>query len=331
LRGFYFPKEGNFMQQNAAYTLTFPNPRARYFSQPRGAAELFREYLEVLQMQGANNTYATYKLAYDGFLRAESDFDEDAARRFVRAEQARGVKNSSINTKLAALRACAKWAFVKGRVPANFMELIKPLPVVGRVKEAVEIDVGRLFAEIDAKCRKPWLAARNKAMFMVFMETGCRVSELTGMEWKDLRAGKGEIKVLGKGNKERFVYYSLDCAPLMDDYLRARSAQEAAGSPYLFLSGGPGADGSAPLTRQGVSDVVGRYSAFAGNAVGCHKLRHWCAANYRKRGADVYAIQKALGHAKVTTTEIYLPDDEDAKREAANRYMSGVFAGRAEG
>lgn len=294
---------------------------------PRTAEELFNTFLYTLETDVAGNSHDTYQRAYKSYLQAENTFDEDGVRRFIRAEQEKGNKISTINTKLAALRSCAAWAFAKNYIPNDFMKFVKQIPDVRKVRDKVKVDIDKVFNDIDNTCRKPWIAARNKAMFMIFMSTGCRVSEFINIKLDNLSMENGKIKLTEtKGGEERFSYYPNDCTALIADYLRLRDEQSGIESPYLFISDSQSKDGSYRLTRQGAYYIVTRYTERSGNKVGCHKLRSWCADTHvNDGGTELRVAQAIMGHKQISTTQIYVTLEEDTKKNATNSVMAGRF------
>jgi integrase/recombinase XerD len=157
---------------------------------------------------------------------------------------------------------------------------------------------------IDQPIKEDAGGLRDKAILETLYGTGMRISELTGLDLEDLDLGALEARVLGKGSRERVVPIGRAAADALRDYLRlgrpamARSPRERA----LFLNQKGGR-----LSRQGAWGLVKKYAARAGLAekMTPHTLRHSCATHLLENGADLRYIQELLGHASISTTQIY--------------------------
>lgn len=147
---------------------------------------------------------------------------------------------------------------------------------------------------------------RDKAMLELLYSTGLRVSELVGLRVSDLDLDAGCVRCIGKGNKERLVPVGRAASAAVQQYLRhARprlAAQRPTPAPQLFLNRRGG-----PLSRVGFWKVLKRYGTLAGirGKISPHKLRHSFATHLLERGADLRSVQMMLGHADISTTQIY--------------------------
>ncbi len=173
----------------------------------------------------------------------------------------------------------------------------RSLPVVMGMEE-----VDRLLAAPNTKTLR---GLRDSAMLATLYATGVRVSELVNMEHREVNLERGYVRVTGKGNKQRLV-------PL-GELARNRIVQYIAEARPLFAKG---RDDLVPLflthrqkamTRQGFWKLMGRYARGCGitRAISPHKLRHSFATHLLEHGADLRAVQAMLGHADITTTQIY--------------------------
>ncbi len=148
------------------------------------------------------------------------------------------------------------------------------------------------------------LALRDRAMLELLYATGLRVSELCTLKMGELQLEVGYLRTLGKGSKQRIVPLGEAAAEAVRDYLRHGRAplEKESGSPCLFLNrGGKG------LTRQGVWKIIRRRTLQAGisKRITPHTLRHSFATHLLENGADLRAVQTMLGHADISTTQIY--------------------------
>jgi integrase/recombinase XerD len=159
------------------------------------------------------------------------------------------------------------------------------------------------------------LAARDRAMLEVFYAGALRVSEITNAKLEDLKLEAGYMQVRGKGDKERVVPLGRSAQDALAQYLAQSRPALAAGkrsgasatiaapvtnSPLLFI-----ARGGRKLTRQRVWQMVRAASAVAGRAASPHMLRHSCATHMVENGADLRTVQTILGHADISTTQVY--------------------------
>lgn len=165
-------------------------------------------------------------------------------------------------------------------------------------------EVERLLSAPDQKTP---LGLRDRAMLEVLYSTGLRVSELTGLRVMDLDARAGCLRCIGKGDKERIVPVGKKALAVVDRYMReARpllsGKNKAPGSPAIFVN----RRGSA-LSRVGVWKILSGYGKKAGFRVPLtpHMLRHSFATHLLERGADLRSVQLMLGHADISTTQIY--------------------------
>ena len=156
---------------------------------------------------------------------------------------------------------------------------------------------------------------RDYAIIMLFMSCGLRISELVGLNLSDVYAD--HVRVLGKGNKERIVYFAEGCREAIDDYLEVRDdghiKDEARNA--LFISQKHGRFGA-----RGIQEMLEKRLLEAGldpTRYSPHKLRHTAATRMLKTGVDTRALQEVLGHSNLATTQIYTHIDNSALHEAA--------------
>jgi integrase/recombinase XerD len=156
---------------------------------------------------------------------------------------------------------------------------------------------------------------RDRALVEVLYGTGTRISEAVGLDVDDVDLDERSLLVTGKGSKQRLLPVGEPAAAAIDAYLvRGRPALAVLGrvGPRLFLNSRGG-----PLSRQSAYAIVAQAARRAGvrRAIGPHTLRHSYATHLLQGGADVRVVQELLGHASVTTTQIYTLVTPDALRE----------------
>jgi len=160
---------------------------------------------------------------------------------------------------------------------------------------------------------------RDAAMLEVLYAAGLRVSELISLKVQDVQLEAGFVRVMGKGSKERIVpigQYAREKVLFYLEHARARMVKERS-SPYLFV-----ARAGRPLTRQGFWKLLHRYARAAGlyKKVTPHSLRHSFASHLLEGGADLRAVQVMLGHADISTTQIYTHVAGDRLKELHRRF-----------
>ena len=215
--------------------------------------------------------------------------------------------------KLSSLRGFFKYMVQKTHQleinPCENIELPqnkKRLPKYLTLEQCME-----LLSNIDSK-----FASRDYCIVMLFLNCGMRLSELVGIDIKDIRGDT--LRIIGKGNKERTVYLNSGCLTAIDDYLKERNAiVSPAIEPALFIS----ATRKTRLTTRGVQQIIEKALKAAGlDGMGfsTHKLRHTAATlMHRSGGADMLALKEILGHEHVSTTEIYTHLSDEALMKAA--------------
>ena len=219
---------------------------------------------------------------------------------------------SSAARAVVAVRGLHRFAARDGIVEADVAAAVRPPTPPRRLPKAISVDdVERLLyaASVDGTP----LALRDRALLEVLYGTGARISEAVGLDVDDL---DGDAVVLrGKGGKERIVPVGSYARRAVEDYqVRARPALAAAGrgTPRLFLNARGG-----PLSRQSAWTILQVAAERAGlaAAVSPHTLRHSYATHLLDGGADVRVVQELLGHASVSTTQVYTLVTVDRLRE----------------
>ncbi|MDP1820886.1 MAG: site-specific tyrosine recombinase XerD [Acidimicrobiales bacterium] len=236
------------------------------------------------------------------------DVTERDINEHVAALRAQGLAQASVARALVAVRSLHRFLAEEGRValdPSSHVE--QPQVARGLPKALTEDEVGRLLA---APVGDDPIARRDRAILEVLYGTALRVSELVGLSFGALDLDDALLRAFGKGSKERIV-------PVGGHALRALVAWlDEGGRPQLvperwrrrddadavFL----GARGGR-LTRQGAWDILRRHAERVGlsGTLSPHVLRHSCATHMLDHGADIRAVQELLGHASISTTQVY--------------------------
>lgn len=231
------------------------------------------------------------------------DESADDFRDYLFALMKQGLKRATIRLRFAALRSFYKFLVLRrgmGRSPVAEVRLPKPergLPVVLSITQIDELLGMPLKLPADKKSPS-WIPLRDAAILELFYSCGLRISELLALDVKDVDFIGETVKVMGKGSKERIVPVG---SPAINAIQRYR--QEAAiTSDALFLS-----KRRTRITQQSVDLLLRKYLKHSGIpfAISPHKLRHSFATHLLDAGADLRSVQTLLGHASLSTTQIY--------------------------
>ncbi|GAA4418776.1 tyrosine recombinase XerC [Actinokineospora soli] len=217
-----------------------------------------------------------------------------------------GAERASLGRRAAAVRAFTAWAHRRGHMSTDpGLRLVAPkrdrrLPVVLREDQAA----GVMAASAAGAEQLDPVALRDHAIVEVLYATGVRVAELCGLDVDDVDLGKRLVRVLGKGGKERVVPFGGPAARalrLWFDQGRETLARDY--SPPAVWLGARGGRLQPASVRKIVRDAVGAVPGVPG--VGPHGLRHSAATHLLERGADLRSVQELLGHATLSTTQLY--------------------------
>jgi integrase/recombinase XerD len=236
--------------------------------------------------------------------------------------RADGLASASAARAISAVRGLHRFAAREGLVPADVAADVKPPSPPRRLPKALDVDqVSRLLAVgDDTPLGLTPLGLRDKALLEFLYGTGARISEAVGAAIDDLDLDDEPAAVLhGKGGRTRLVPVGGYAKAALEAYLvrgRPALAARGRGTPAVFLNARGGS-----LSRQSAWTILHRAAAAAGlpvdgpHAVSPHTLRHSYATHLLDGGADVRVVQELLGHASVTTTQVYTLVTVDRLRE----------------
>lgn len=262
-------------------------------------------YLETLEAAGVGTPAAITEAHVNGYLQQLARGDE--------AHQALGARSVARHT--VAVRQLHKYWELEGICEPNPAREVQP-PAVGQsLPKAISIaEVTRILESISLDTPA---GLRDRAILEFLYSTGARISEVVALDVDDLHfADDAVVRLFGKGSKERVVPVGAYAQRAVSDYLvrsRPGLAAKGKGTPALFLNQRGGR-----LSRQSVWMILSKAAQRAGIAteVSPHTLRHSFATHLLEGGADVRVVQELLGHASVTTTQIYTKVSVDSLREA---------------
>jgi tyrosine recombinase XerC len=262
--------------------------------------EKFIRYLEI-EKNYSGHTILNYKLDLDDFraFLGQTDIEKVdylSLRKYLVVLKEKNLGSRSVSRHLSVLRSFFRFLNREGFLKQNPIlsisspKLDKHLPLF-----MTEDEVSKVLAAVSSDDE---LGLRNRAILEMFYSTGMRISELAGLRASDIDFIGGVAKVMGKGRKERIVPVGDIALSALRSYLEKRKKQ----SDTLFLNKNGGR-----ITVRGIRNAVKKYLAAAGiqQGVSAHTLRHSFATHLLNRGADLRSVQELLGHANLSTTQIY--------------------------
>ncbi|HEX7090234.1 MAG TPA: site-specific tyrosine recombinase XerD [Longimicrobiales bacterium] len=238
-------------------------------------------------------------------------------RAYVYHLKDQGLQPTSIRRNLSAVRTYFAFLLGEGLVLSDPSERLEPPRIWRRLPGVLSrAEVERLLDAPDPADRLYW---RDKALLEFAYASGVRVSELTALRLRDLALDDAFATVIGKGAKERLVPVGQSAVRAIRVYLRELRPEldrgRAEGRVFLNARGGP-------LSRMGVWTILKKHVQRAGirKRVTPHTLRHSFATHLLEGGADLAAVQEMLGHADISTTQIYTHVDREYLRDVHRRF-----------
>ena len=273
---------------------------------------LLHNYIRYLQAERNASAYTVRNYVNDlrhflEFLQAHKistfdDVDRHLLRRYIAALTQDGFQKTSVARKLSALRSFYRYLMKENLVSANPLATISSPKLDRRLPTF--LSGGEVVDLIEAPDDSTPLGQRDRAILELFYASGMRVSEVAGLDVGHINLEEREIRVWGKGSKERIVLIGTPAVSALDRYLRdgrrqlvGRSATEA-----VFLN-----RYGKRLTERALQKILSKYATKAGldKNVHPHLLRHSFATHLLDGGADLRVVQELLGHARLSTTQIY--------------------------
>ena len=242
-------------------------------------------------------------------------------RNFLTEELNANVSKRSCKRRLSSLKLFYKYCLKKGFVTTNPFEFVlypktdKKYPrflYEEQIQEILKLN----------KEREDPLVLRDQAILEVLYYCGLRASELVNIEIQDLQLKKRFVRILGKGNKERIVPFTKECAETVEKYFNElrpvllRKNMEPTTAVFLNNTGHK-------LTTRGLEYILDHIEEKIGMFVGLHPhiLRHSFATHLLENGADIRVIQELLGHESINATQVYTHVTEEAMKDTYNKFF----------
>ena len=287
-----------------------------------------KEYLTLLKLErnlSENTTTAYHNDLSTCFSYLETEKVEDLndinyqhINSFFSQLHKTGLTNSSIARYFSSLKGFFTFLLLSHYIENNPMEKISPPKLRKTLPEVLTIN------EIDAVFKVPDVTdkfgLRDRAILEVLYACGLRVSELINLKISDLFLSDEAIRVFGKGSKERIVPIGRSAISWLEEYFlksRVLLEKKSKSENYVFLN-----TRGTKFSRMGIWKIISRYVKEAGiiKPVHPHTFRHSFATHLVEGGADLRAVQEMLGHADISTTQIYTHLDRDFVKQEHKKY-----------
>jgi integrase/recombinase XerC len=264
-------------------------------------------YMLKVERQFSNHTLKSYYddiHQFNDFLQQEhldlNSFEYKDARNFLSFLYSKNLKRTTVSRKISTLRSFYEYWMTRDESVVNpFVQLVHPKKEQYLPHFFYEEEMEALFKTVSSDAKK---GLRDRVILELLYATGIRVSELVNIREQDLDMSSPGVKVLGKGNKERFIPFGEFCKQSIEAYLS--QFKPKLNSDHNFLLVNMKGD---PITERGVrfvlNDVVKRTAGVTD--IHPHKLRHTFATHMLNEGADLRTVQSLLGHVNLSTTGRY--------------------------
>lgn len=290
--------------------------------------EFLKEYLVHLKLEKnlSVNTISSYRndlTAFLSFLKDKniidpSEVNPEHISSFFKLLNELGLSGTSSARYFSSLKGFFLFLIKNKYILKNPIEKISAPKLSKKLPSVLDIsEVEKILSQPDISDK---FGLRDKAMLELFYACGTRVSELINLKISDLFFSDEIIRVFGKGSKERLIPIGSSAIKWINDYLklsRPLLMKKSKSENYLFLN-----TRSSKLSRMGVWKIIDRYVKEAGieKEVHPHTFRHSFATHLLEGGADLRAVQEMLGHADISTTQIYTHIDRDYIKQVHKQY-----------
>ena len=284
--------------------------------------DLIKEFLTYLQVEKglACHTIESYRRDLDRLQtwankngKQASELTRGDLRKWIASLSREGLAPTSIARAISATRGFFKFLMLDGHLKSHPAEdLDTPQRFAYLPKFLTEDEINRLLSAPDISTEE---GIRDRAVLEIMYATGLRVSELVNLKPDDLDLMTGLVRCHGKGNKERRVPLGKSAIHWLQQYAAVKAGYGKQSSPYVFLHRGR------PFTRQLAWTMIKHHAEKVGiKNVSPHTLRHSFATHLIQHGADSRSVQALLGHADISTTQIYTHITDMHLRAAYDRH-----------
>lgn len=284
--------------------------------------EAVQSFLDHLSIERglSPNTIAAYGRDLSGFMKylkengitSQDQLTDTIMTSYLNHLRESGASPNSVSRKVSAIRTFCKFSCREGYSKRDYTSNLTGMKGIKRLPGVLDAEeVSRLLDQPDT--RTP-AGARDRAMLETIYASGLRVTELITLKISDVNLGVGFIRCFGKGSKERIIPLGKVAIEYLNRYLLSgrQSFVRAGSQEYLFLT-----NRGTRMSRVGFWKIIKKYAASAGitKHLTPHTLRHSFATHLLQGGADLRSIQEMLGHADISTTQIYTHVTRDKLKE----------------
>ena len=220
----------------------------------------------------------------------------DDVRSFIASEHRRKLSPKSLQRRLSACRSLYRWLLKQGRLAADPCAGVRA-PKAARALPQV-LDVDEAVALVELPTDAP-LGLRDRALLELFYSSGLRLSEVCGLRWRDLDFEQGLVSVLGKGSKQRIVPVGSHARNALQEWQQASHGTSA----QFVFPGRAGKQISSRAIQLRIKQLATRQGVY--KRIHPHLLRHSFASHMLESSGDLRGVQELLGHADISTTQIY--------------------------
>ena len=286
-------------------------------------AQMFIEYLEG-ECRLADNTTAAYTRDLRRFRewlgkRDVSKLTVTQLSDFVSWLHEQDLAPATVARHLVAVKMFFRFLQLEERLQENVAELLGSQTLWQRIPEVLSPERVTMFLEAPKRFDRYW--RRDRALLELLYATGCRASEMSNLQVRDVHLDEGYCRCQGKGNKQRLTPIGRSAAQAVQEYLEHERGELAGKSPtsppWLLLS-----RSGKRLRREAIWTLVKKYVARCGipGKISPHTLRHSFATHLLAGGADLRQVQEMLGHASISTTQIYTHVDRTRLKRVHQQY-----------
>lgn len=279
--------------------------------------EKIQAYFDSMRLDGlSEKTIKNYKYHLDRFAeymqKPASQITTADLRKFLsNLVDTRHIKNSTLESEKSILKSFFSWLEEEEYILKNPAKKIKPTKIEKRIRKAITLEELELM-------RDSCVTARERCMLELFFSTGVRLDEMNRMNISDLNWVDNSIRVIGKGNKERIVYFSAKAKVYIRKYLAERGISN---SDALFIAT------KLPKERLGHRSLENEIKGIAKRAgidksIYPHLLRHTFATTGLKSGMSINVIHDLLGHESLDTTLVYAQTDQETAQYEYKKHLN---------
>lgn len=286
--------------------------------------ELVNKYLEycLKELNYSLNTIEGYKRDLDKYIvyiNKENinylNINKNDILNYLKYLDSYNYTNKSISRHLSSLRSFYNYLIDIKLIEDNIFKRIRNPKIEKKLPNYLNIlEIEEILDSISLDNSED---IRNKCVFLLLYATGLRASELSNITLSDIDFNNLSIRVLGKGNKERIVYYGEVAKDILNDYLKVRNEFIVKDNNYLFLN-----KSGNKLSRESIGGIINKIidNSSVNHKISPHVLRHTFATHLLDNGADLRSVQELLGHVNLRTTEIYTHVSNERIKSAYLKY-----------